>query len=93
MHRLVILPDYQGIGLGTKLLNKVAEIYTNFDFTIITSAKNLINALNKDENWYFKRYGRKKFNKSMKKELQKSFRGNVKTASFLYIPKNMKKGN
>lgn len=93
MHRLVILPDYQGIGLGTKLLNKVAEIYTNFDFTIITSAKNLINALNKDENWYFKRYGRKKFNKSMKKELQKSFRRNVKTASFLYIPKNMKKGN
>lgn len=93
MHRLVILPDYQGIGLGTKLLNKVAEIYTNFDFTIITSAKNLINTLNKDENWYFKRYGRKKFNKSMKKELQKSFRGNVKTASFLYIPKNMKKGN
>lgn len=93
MHRLVILPDYQGIGLGTKFLNKIAEIYNDFDFTIITSAKNLINALNKDENWYFKRYGRKKFNKSMKKELQKSFRGHVKTANFLYIPKNTKKGN
>lgn len=25
--RLVILPDYQGIGLGTKFLNEVAKIY------------------------------------------------------------------
>lgn len=93
MHRLVILPDYQGIGLGTIFLNKVAELYDDFDFTIITSAKNLINALNNDENWYFKRYGRKKYEKSMKRTLKKSFRGNVKTASFLYIPKNTKKGN
>lgn len=26
--RLVILPDYQGIGLGTKFLNKIAEMYS-----------------------------------------------------------------
>lgn len=25
--RLVILPDYQGIGLGTKFLNEIAKIY------------------------------------------------------------------
>ena len=47
--RLVILPDYQGIGLGTKFLNEIAKMYINdgYDFSIITSAKNLINALKK----------------------------------------------
>lgn len=81
------MPDYQGIGLGTKFLNKIAEIYEDYDFIITTSAKNLINALNKDDNWYFKRYGRTKYNKTL---MRKSFRGHVKTASFLYIPKNVK---
>lgn len=47
--RLVILSDYQGIGLGTKFLNKMAKIYSDlgWDFSIITSAKNLIHALRK----------------------------------------------
>ncbi|HEP5208921.1 TPA: GNAT family N-acetyltransferase, partial [Streptococcus pyogenes] len=47
--RLVILPDYQGVGLGTRFLKSVAEIYScqGFDFRIVTSAKNLINALNR----------------------------------------------
>lgn len=56
----MILPDYQGIGLGTKFLNKIAELYYDYDFTITTSAKNLINALNKSQYWHFKRYGRLK---------------------------------
>lgn len=41
VHRLVVSPDYQGIGLGTKLLNVVAELYSaqGFDVSILTSAK------------------------------------------------------
>ena len=37
--RLVILPDYQGIGLGTKFLDEMGEIYSKlgWDFSIITS--------------------------------------------------------
>ncbi len=27
--RLVVLPDYQGIGVGKKLLNFIAELYTS----------------------------------------------------------------
>jgi len=86
VHRLVILPDYQGIGLGTQFLNEVAKFYNDFDFTIITSAKNLIYALNKNKNWTLKRYGRIKRSNSMLKGLKRSFRGHVKTASFQFVP-------
>ena len=52
-HRLVILPDYQGIGLGYKFLNCVADIFVNkgFDFSLVTSAKNLIIKLSQSKEW------------------------------------------
>lgn len=58
--RLVILPDYQGIGLGTKFLKEVAKIYVeqNYDFAITTTAKNLVNSLCKNDNWILSRYGK-----------------------------------
>lgn len=57
--RLVILPDYQGIGLGRKFLNFVSDLYVKrgFDVSITSSAKNLIQALVKDEKWSLNRYG------------------------------------
>lgn len=84
------MPDYQGIGLGTKFLNEIADLYSDYDFTITTSAKNLINALNKSQYWCFKRYGRCKKGQTFKKSFVKAYRGNVKTASFLYVHKNKK---
>lgn len=59
-HRLVILPDYQGVGLGTKFLSAVAKMYADqgFDFSITTSAKNLMFALNRNKNWGCQRYGK-----------------------------------
>lgn len=56
--RLVILPDYQGIGLGRKFLNFVSDLYVKqgFDVSITSSAKNLIQALVKDEKWSLSRY-------------------------------------
>ena len=86
--RLVVLPDYQGIGLGTKLLNCVAEYYhsLNYDFSIVTSAKNMIYALNKSDKWTLIRYSVN--SQSNKKSAidynRKSMRNNCKTASFFY---------
>jgi hypothetical protein len=43
--RLVVLPDYQGIGVGKRFLNFMAEYYTSrtkLPFTIITSNPQLI---------------------------------------------------
>lgn len=86
--RLVILPDYQGIGLGTKLLNVIAEHYTalGFDFSIVTSARNMIFALNSNSNWVLQRYSSSKLQASVShKALLNSIRNKCKTASFFYV--------
>ena len=64
VHRLVILPDYQGAGFGIKFLNEIGNIYKKdkWRFTIITSAPSLIYSLKKSLNWNCKSFGRQKFN-------------------------------
>ena len=49
--RLVILPDYQGVGLGTRFIEFVARRCReeNKLISIVTSAKNLIFALKKKQ--------------------------------------------
>lgn len=58
IHRLVILPDYQGIGLGTKLLTFVAEYLKQqkLECSINTTAKNLIHSLAKSSKWALHSY-------------------------------------
>ena len=87
--RLVILPDYQGIGIGAKFLTFVAGIYASkgFEFSIVTSAKNMISSLNRSRNWQMIRYSVNKCssNKSAIDYKRPSMRSNCKTASFMYI--------
>ena len=66
VHRLVILPDYQGAGFGVRFLNEVGKIYKKqkYRFTITTSAPSLINALKKSINWMCTRFGRNKAQKA-----------------------------
>lgn len=86
--RIVILPDYQGIGLGTKFLNAIAEHYHNlhYEFSIVTSAKNMISSLKKSKVWIMIRYSANKCssNKNAIDYKRKSMRSNCKTASFMY---------
>lgn len=85
--RLVILPDYQGIGLGTKFLNAIANIYVNkgYDFSIITSAKNLIYALRKSNKWIMYRYSIVKNDKKGKSKIDSKIKHrDCYTASFMY---------
>jgi ABC-type polar amino acid transport system ATPase subunit/GNAT superfamily N-acetyltransferase len=60
VHRLVILPDYQGAGIGIKFLNEIGNIYKRdkWRYTIMTSAPSLIFALKKSSQWNCIRYGR-----------------------------------
>jgi GNAT superfamily N-acetyltransferase len=56
--RLVVLPDYQGIGVGKRLLNFIAEFYTSqtrIPFYILTSNPQIIRG--NMENWKITRYG------------------------------------
>lgn len=60
VHRLVILPDYQGIGIGIKLLNQIGYFYKKQElrFSIVTSSPSLINSLKKSNQWICKHLGR-----------------------------------
>ena len=86
--RMVILPDYQGIGIGYKFLCTVAEEYVKYgyDFSIVTSAKNLIFRLQKSPRWSMRRLGYNKCS-SIKSAIdynRASMRDKCKTASFMY---------
>lgn len=87
--RLVILPDYQGIGLATKFLDVIARHYTKqgFTFTIVTSAKNMIYALHKSSKWKMTRWSVNKTNNAKSKidYRRKSARTDCKTGGFRYI--------
>lgn len=84
VHRLVILPDYQGIGLGLLFLNEVAKIYKSkgLRFSITTSAPSLIYALKKSKNWVCGKFGRSSKHGG---ELKKSGSENRITASFEFV--------
>jgi len=56
--RLVVLPDYQGIGVGKRLLNFIAELYssqTKMPFYILTSNPQIIRGNMKG--WRIARFG------------------------------------
>lgn len=80
---MVILPDYQGIGLGIKFLTIIAEKYKKmgFEFDIITSAKNMIIGLSKNKKWRFARYSVNKQDNGLLAN-RKSIRKNNKTGTF-----------
>ena len=60
VHRLVILPDYQGLSIGVKLLNDIGKIYKKdgWRFTIVTSSPSLMFSLKRQVEWVCKNIGR-----------------------------------
>lgn len=62
VHRLVILPDYQGIGIGGILLHEIGNLYklNNQRFNITTSAPSLIHSLKASPKWITTRFSRTK---------------------------------
>lgn len=86
VHRLVVRPDYQGIGIGTKFLDWLGMHYAeqNMDLKITTSAQNLILALKRRKMWQCVRYGTKKPQSASSQLAGLTKRNNIKTASFFY---------
>ena len=90
--RLVVLPDYQGIGVGKRLLNFMAELYvsqTKVPFYILTSNPQIIRG--NMENWKITRYGhasRGKGNTRINNELKSSLSRKRITVSMQYVPVN-----
>lgn len=62
VHRLVVLPDYQGIGIGTAFIKAIAEHYTQrgYVMNLTTTTPSLVHALRRSSSWRLIRYGRTK---------------------------------
>lgn len=67
VHRLVMMPDYQGLSIGIRLLNEIGKIYQREGnrFTITTSSPSLIFGLKKEGNWRCSNYGRNKAHRGL----------------------------
>ena len=61
-HRMVVLPDYQGIGIGTAFENYTSEYYANlgWNVNITTTTPALVHALRRSDKWSLVRAGRSK---------------------------------
>jgi GNAT superfamily N-acetyltransferase len=86
--RLVVLPDYQGIGVGKRLLNFIAELYssqTKLPFYILTSNPQIIRG--NLHNWMITRFGhasRGKGSTRINNEIRSSLSRKRITVSMLY---------
>ena len=96
VHRLVVLPDYQGIGIGTRFIKEVAKIIVErgYELNLTTTTPSLVHSMVKDKDWILARYGRNKSdykyfekkygNKMKRKHLEKSTSNKRITYSFWY---------
>lgn len=80
VHRLVVLPDYQGIGIGIKFINEISKHYieSGFNMNLTTTTPALINGLRRDRNWVLIRMSK------LKGGLDKFFRNNPNKGSSKY---------
>ena len=88
-NRIVIHPDYQGLGLGIKLLNATAPLIKQLDYRVMIklSSLPLIKSLLNDSKWECRNVSRfiGKINVGGSMKKQGGFRINCKTYSFLFI--------
>ena len=86
-HRLVILPDFQGIGLGHFLSSWLGKYLAKQGKTLISTTTNpaLIKARKRDSNWAVQKIGRA--NQQGSKKKMKTNSRNRMTVSFKYLAK------
>jgi len=88
--RLVVFPDYQGIGVGKRLLKFIAELYTSQTkvlFYILTSNPQIIRGNMK--NWKITRFGhasKGRGNTRINNEIRNSLSRKRITVSLQYVP-------
>lgn len=83
--RVVIIPEFQGFGIGLKFMNEIASSYAQDRIRITTSLKPFMTALNKNKNWKCVRSGRvAKTGKNSMIKSSKTVSYNRITATFQY---------
>lgn len=83
-HRLVVLPDYQGLGIGHAFSTEIADMYKKmgFRFIITSSTKSLFKQRQKDKRWIVTRKMRSTPSKGA---LKNSTSTNKYTFSYEYV--------
>ena len=87
-HRLVVLPDYQGLGIGHVFSTEIAEMWRQqgYRFVITSSTKSLYKQRAADPRWIVTRKGRVSGGTdSVNVGLQKTFTTNKLTYSYEYV--------
>jgi GNAT superfamily N-acetyltransferase len=88
-HRVVVFPDYQGVGVASNMLRIVADELKRLKKKVTLTSSNIamIQALKKSPLWKCTRFGRmvRPSNASYDKHLAESFSCNKITAAFEYI--------
>ena len=84
LHRTVVKPDYQGIGLGSVLRKVIAKTYKDKNFRVTTaiSSPALINSMKNDKSWVMTRKPSRVSNTSAKGVMKGSTSNKRLTASF-----------
>jgi len=88
--RLVVLPDYQGVGIGKRLLNLLAELYTSqidLPFYILTTNPQLVHG--NLSGWKVKRVGHisgGRTDSRINREIRSSISKKRLTVTLKYIP-------
>ena len=86
IHRLVVIPDYQGLGIGTKLLEYVCDLYKHYEKVVYlrTSHIKLITYMKHSNKWFGD--GKLKFSVPEAGELAgRRIIADRKSASFKYV--------
>lgn len=93
-HRSVVLPDYQGVGIGTAFTDAVAQLFINNGKRFISTTSNpaMIFSRKKSAKWKCTDYGRKILNSKTHEYYNKrqNSSSNRITASFEFIAKPTK---
>lgn len=85
VHRIVVLPDYQGIGIAKFMLNNIGKLYKDngWDLRLKTSSFAMKKALEHNEQWIGVGVGVKNPNSGLK-TLNKTLSNRRITFSFKY---------
>lgn len=85
IHRLVVLPDYQGLGIATKFLEFICDLFKYHNKTVYlrTSHVKLIQYMLKSKNWYGD--GKLTHSKNQPNLTKKEVNTNRLSTSFKYI--------
>jgi len=59
IHRLVVLPDYQGVGIGVRFINAISAAVAadGFNVNLTTTTPALVDALKRSQDWALVRKG------------------------------------